>query len=143
MCGCAGKEKGGREVVCGETILPDGGLVGDPKLCAKDGGEFVHWSMCSGFIAGLEGLGGRRLEEDRGPPPPAPPWDETEGEGLLAVSLGVGASVALNCGLLAVLLPPGELAVAVLLSEELCPLSVVAAAFSAFLHFARRFWNHT
>lgn len=99
--------------------------------------------MCSGLIAGLEGLGGRGFERA--------PWEpETEGEvveedmfvGVL-VSLGVAASVALDCGLRAVLLPPGELAVAVLPSEVLCPPSLAAAAFSAFLHFARRFWNHT
>lgn len=59
------------------------------------------------------------------------------------VSVGVAASVALDWGLRAVLLPPGELAVAVLPSDVLWPFSFVAAAFSAFLHFARRFWNHT
>jgi hypothetical protein len=92
--------------------------------------------MCSGFMAGLSGLGGRGLEE-RGA------WEETEGEVVeeerLPVSLGVAASVALDCGLRAVLLPPGELAVAVLPSEVLCPPSLAAAAFSAFLHFALRF----
>lgn len=63
--------------------------------------------------------------------------------GVLFVSLGVAASVALDWGLLAVLVPPGELAVAVLPSEVPCPFSLAAAAFSAFLHLARRFWNHT
>ena len=95
--------------------------------------------MCSGFMAGLEGLGGRGLEEG------------TDGEVVeedmfvgVPVSLGVAASVAPDCGLRAVLLPPGELAVAVLPSDVLlCPPSLAAAAFSAFLHFARRFWNQT
>ena len=62
---------------------------------------------------------------------------------MVVVSLGVAASVALDWGLFAVLLPPGELAVAVLPSDVLCPFSLAAAAFSAFLHLARRFWNHT
>ena len=95
--------------------------------------------MCSGFMEGLAGLGGRGLEE-RGA------WEETEGDVVeeerlvgVPVSLGVAASVALDCGLRATLLPPGELAVAVLPSEVLCPPSLAAAAFSAFLHFARRF----
>ena len=122
--------------MCGETTLPDAGLVGDLKLPGNEGGELVHWSTCSGFIAGLEGEVGRGLEVRLG-------WEERDGEvvlvGVLVVSLGVAASVALDCGLLAALLPPGELAVAVLPSDVLCPLSLAAAAFSAFRHFARRF----
>ena len=98
--------------------------------------------MCSGLMAGLEGEGGRGLDES-----PAAAWEDMEGEvveeervvDVVVVSMGVVASVALDCGLLAVLLPPGELAVAVLPSDVLCPLSLAAAAFSAFLHFARRF----
>lgn len=87
--------KGGREAVCGETILPDAGLVGEPKLCAKDWGELVHWSMCSGFMVGLEGLGGRGLGGRH------PPWEEMVGEerlvGVVIDSLGVAAaSVALD-----------------------------------------------
>ena len=62
-----GKVKGGREAVCGDIMVPDAGLVGEPKLCAKDCGELVHWSMCSGLMVGLEGLGGRGLVE-RQPP---------------------------------------------------------------------------
>ena len=100
--------------------------------------------MCSGLMAGLGGEGGRGLEES---PAAAATWEGIEGGvaeevrvvGVLVVSVGVAASVALDCGLLAVLLPPGELAVAVLPSDVLCPLSLAAAAFSAFLHFARRF----
>lgn len=125
-------------------MLPEAGLVGDLKLGGKEGGELVHCSMCSGFMAGLAGLVGSGLEV-------SPGCEETEGGveherlvGVLVVSVGVAtASVALDCGLRAVLLPPGELAVAVLPSDVLCPFSLVAAAFSAFLHFARRFWNHT
>ena len=123
-------------------MFPVVGLVGDLKLEGKEGGELVHCSMCSGLMAGLEGLGGRGLEE-------SPCWEEEEevmeGEvveerGVGVLSLGVVTSVALDCGLLAVLLPPGELAVAVLPSDvPLCPFSLAAAAFSAFLHFARLF----
>lgn len=122
-------------------MLPEVGLVGEVKLAGKEGGEFVHCSMCSGLMGGLGGVAGRGLEEARFC------CDERDGEverlvGVL-VSVGVAASVALDCGLRAVLLPPGELAVAVLPSDVLCPFSLAAAAFSAFLHFARRFWNHT
>lgn len=112
-----GKAKGGREAVCGETTLPETGLVGERKLGGKEGEEVVHRSTCSGLIGGLVGLVGRGLGVRLG-------CEETEGEeagmrlvGVLVLSLGVGASVALDWGLLAALLPPGELAVAVLPSD--------------------------
>lgn len=115
-------------------MLPEAGLVGEVKFGGKEGGEFVHCSMCSGLTTGLGGVVGRGLEEE----------SVGEVERLVGVvSVGVVASVALDCGLRAVLLPPGELAVAVLPSDVLWPFSEAAAAFSAFLHFARRFWNHT
>ena len=112
-----GKVKGGREAPWGDTMLADVGLVGEAKLWAKDGGELVHCSMCSGFIVGLGGLGGRGFDDRVA-------WEVTEGEEEerfvdVLVSLGVAASVALDCGLRAVLLPPGEFAVAVLPSEVL------------------------
>lgn len=90
-------------------MLPEAGLVGDVKFGGKVGGEFVHWSMCSGLMTGLGGVVGRGLEESVG--------EEERVVGV--VSVGVAASVALDCGLRAVLLPPGELAVAVLPSEVL------------------------
>lgn len=119
-------------------MLPEAGLVGDVKFGGKAGGEFVHWSICSGLMTGLGGVVGRGLEGRF--------CEESVGEVerlVGVVSVGVAASVALDCGLRAVLLPPGELAVAVLPSDVLWPFSLAAAAFSAFLHFARRFWNHT
>ena len=135
--GAGGNVKGGREAVWGETTLTEGGLVGERKLGGNGGGEFVHCSTCSGLMEGLEGLVGRAS--------PPPGWEERDGEvvemfvGVLVLSLGPDVSVALDWGLLAVLLPPGELAVAVLPSPALDPPSVVAAAFSAFRHFALRF----
>ena len=131
--------------MCGETMFPVVGLVGDLKLGGNEGGELLHCSMCSGLIeVGLVGLGGRGLPAES--PPAFPPCCvETEGEvvaerGVGVLSLGVVTSVALDCGLLAVLLPPGELAVAVLPSEvPPWPFSLAAAAFSAFLHLARLF----
>lgn len=96
--------------------MPETGLVGERKP-GKEGGEVVHRSTCSGLIGGLAGLAGRGLGARLG-------CEETEGEeagmrlvGVLVLSLGVGASVALDWGLLAALLPPGELAVAVLPSD--------------------------
>ena len=132
--------KGGREAVCGDTTLPEMGLVGDRKFVGKEGEAVVHRSTCSGLMAGLAGLEGSGLCEKLGG------WLEIEGEeavgmrlvGVVVPSRGVAASVALDCGLEAALLPPGELAVAVLPSEVPGP-SDEAAAFSAFRHFALRF----
>lgn len=92
VCCDPGKVKGGREAVCGETILPDVGLVGDLKLGGNEGGELDHCSMCSGLMAGLEGLGGRGF---------SPCWEDTDGDvveecGVGVLSLGVVTSFALD-----------------------------------------------
>lgn len=107
-------------------MTEEGGLVGDWKPGANTfGGELAHLSTCSGFTGVVTGLEGRFLL-----------W--------LVLSMGVVEPVlvseAAEGGLFALLLPPGEEAVAVLFSEEEPGLFCdAAAAFSAFLHLALLF----
>ena len=137
----------GRPADGGAEMTDVGGLVGERKPGGNAlGGELAHLSTCSGFMGaetGLVGTGLRVFGTEGG-------W----GGGVVAragVALSswllLVVSDAHDCGLLAVVLP-GEEAVAVLFSElPLCVLPSLcvdaAAAFSAFLHFALLFWNHT
>ena len=152
---CRGEAKGGNPADEGDTTEP-WGLVGDwnPDCAKLPGGDPApHRSTCSGLMEVLMGLEGSCALPGGGFCSCGGGGWGAEGAGggggggvvgsvlggILSTGVEEVVSEAQDCGELAVV-EPGDEAVAWVESP---PLSPEPEAFSAFRHFARRFWNQT
>lgn len=136
-----GELKGGRPAEDGETTEP-WGLVGEwnPDCPKLPGGEPApHLSTCSGLMQVLMGLGGSWVLPGGGFCSCGGGVAAMVG-GILSTGVEEVVSEAQDWGELA-LVEPGDDAVAWV--ESAPPFSLEPEAFSAFRHFALRFWNQT